>query len=214
LKDKSSNLFEFELTLLGEGFKRIMGLDEVGRGCLAGPVVAGGVILSPNDIPVGITDSKKLRDADRRRLSVEIKDKAIYWTICECDIHEIDSLNILWASLKAMQKCENAENANPDYLLIDGNRYIPTVTPHSCLVKGDSRSASIAAASIIAKVYRDDLMLQLSKEYPEFNWQRNVGYPTRDHYNALNEFGITQYHRTGFNLKTTKIYQAKAPISL
>lgn len=214
MKEKSNSLFKIEERLLEEGFDRIMGLDEVGRGCLAGPVVAAGVILNPNDIPEGISDSKKLTNLERRRLTLEIKNRALYWTICECDVNEIASLNILWASLKAMQKCEYKENAKPDYLIIDGNRYIPTITPHSCLVKGDSRSASIAAASIIAKVYRDDLMIQLSKEYPEFKWDRNAGYATKDHYDALQEFGITPHHRTGFSLKTDKIYQAKAPISL
>jgi ribonuclease HII len=214
LKEKSNSLFQIEDKLLKEGFSRIMGLDEVGRGCLAGPVVAAGVILDPYDIPTGITDSKKLSESERRRLALEIKKRASYWTIKECDIKEIETLNILWASLKAMQKCEFMENAQPDYLLIDGNRYVPSLTPHSCLVKGDSRSASIAAASIIAKVYRDDLMLQLSKEYPEFKWESNVGYATKDHYRALQDFGMTPHHRTGFNLKTEKIYQAKAPISL
>lgn len=214
MKDKPNNLFQIEQSLHLEGFKRIMGLDEVGRGCLAGPVVAAGVILNPGDIPDGILDSKKLTDAQRRRLSVEIKKRALFWTIATCDVDEIKKLNILWASLRAMQKCASANNAEPDYLLIDGNRYLASLTPHTCLVKGDSRSASIAAASIIAKVYRDDLMKHLSIEYPEFNWQKNVGYPTADHFKALSEHGITKHHRIGFNLKSTKIYQAKAPMSL
>lgn len=202
-------MFELERILLAEGYTRIMGLDEVGRGCLAGPVVAAGVILNPDDIPIGINDSKQLSVTERQRLSIEIKHSALFWTIQECDIEEIDSLNILWASLKAMQKCESVEGANPDYLLIDGNRYTSTLIPYSTVVKGDSKSASIAAASILAKVYRDELMNRLHQEYPVFNWNTNVGYPTIEHYRALVEHGYTSYHRKSFRLRTEKVFQEK-----
>ncbi|MCH8496167.1 MAG: ribonuclease HII [Balneolales bacterium] len=204
---------QFESTLRKEGFKRVMGLDEVGRGCLAGPVVASGVILNPDDVPDGIFDSKKLTKKTRVRLAQEIKSTALFYTVQWCSPAEIDELNILWASMRAMEKCVEQPDARPDYLLIDGNRYLPTLLPHECVVKGDSRSVSIAAASILAKVYRDDLMEALAEVYPEFNWAKNVGYPTRDHYQALSEFGVTEHHRRGFNLKTEKVYQAKGLIS-
>lgn len=202
-------MFEIERTLLAEGYSRIMGLDEVGRGCLAGPVVAAGVILDPIQIPDGINDSKQLTAAERLRLSIEIKQSALFWTIQECDIDEIDSLNILWASIKAMQKCESIDGANPDYLLIDGNRYTSTLVPYSTVVKGDSKSASIAAASILAKVYRDELMHSLHQAYPVFNWNTNVGYPTVEHYKALSQYGYTSHHRKSFRLRTEKLYQEK-----
>ncbi|HAC15433.1 MAG TPA: ribonuclease HII [Bacteroidetes bacterium] len=202
-------MFTIESTLLAEGYQRIMGLDEVGRGCLAGPVVAAGVILDPANIPDGINDSKLLTHKQRFSLAHQIKATAIHWSIMHCEVPEILELNILWASLKAMQKCEMEEGANPDYLLVDGNRYIPTLTPVTCLVKGDSRSASIAAASILAKVYRDEYMAKLHAAYPEFNWLSNVGYPTKLHYQALAEFGYTRHHRTGFRLNTDKMYQEK-----
>lgn len=202
-------MFSIERTLLDEGYSRIMGLDEVGRGCLAGPVVAAGVILNPEAIPLGINDSKQLSEAERLRLSAEIKESALFWTIQQCEIDEIDNLNILWASIKAMQKCEQTVGANPDYLLIDGNRYTSTLIPYSTVVKGDSKSASIAAASILAKVYRDQLMKKLHAEFPVFNWSSNVGYPTIDHYKGLTEYGYTIHHRKSFRLRTDKIYQEK-----
>lgn len=204
---------QFECKLREEGFERVMGLDEVGRGCLAGPVVASGVILNPDNVPEGIFDSKKLTKKTRVRLAGEIKSTALFYTVQWCSPAEIDTLNILWASMRAMEKCVEVADARPDYLLIDGNRFLATLLPHQCVVKGDSRSVSIAAASILAKVYRDDLMEALAEEYPEFNWAKNVGYPTRDHYQALSDYGITKHHRRGFNLKTEKLYQAKGLIS-
>ncbi|MBL6826206.1 MAG: ribonuclease HII [Balneolaceae bacterium] len=195
---------EIERTLWQEGFRRIMGLDEVGRGCLAGPVVAAGVILDPNNPIEGIQDSKKLSLSERLRLSKEIKKKALYWTIQEGDLAMIDRLNILWASLETMNSCATSTGANPDYLLVDGNRYVPTLLAHQCIVKGDSKSASIGAASIIAKVYRDELMASLHLEFPEYGWDNNVGYPTNAHRQALKKYGYTPVHRTSFSLGTTK----------
>ena len=156
---------EIERRLWKEGFNRIMGLDEVGRGCLAGPVVAAGVILDPNTPIEGIMDSKMLSILERRRLCDEIKKKALYWVVHEGDLAMINRLNILWASLETMNNCAESKDANPDYLLIDGNRYVPTLLPYQCIIKGDSKSASIGAASIIAKVYRDELMRSLHQEY-------------------------------------------------
>ena len=200
---------EIERTLWQEGFRRIMGLDEVGRGRLAGPVVAAGVILDPNSPIEGIQDSKKLSLSERKRLSKEIKKKALYWTIQEGDLAMIARLNILWASLETMNNCATSTGANPDYLLVDGNRYVPTLLAHQCIVKGDSKSASIGAASIIAKVYRDELMASLHQEFPEYGWDNNVGYPTNAHRQALKKYGYTPIHRTSFSLGTTKARSSK-----
>lgn len=196
----------FERPLWQEGFSRVMGLDEVGRGCLAGPVVAAGVIFSDGAIPAGIRDSKQLSAGKRADLVSRIKEQASFWTIQICTPSEIDELNILWASLKAMERCVEAAPLPPDYLLVDGNRYVPTLIPHQCLVKGDSRCVSIAAASILAKEYRDDFMRALDEDYPQFNWKNNVGYPTKDHYAALEGFGVTIHHRRSFNLKSTRTF--------
>ena len=200
---------EIERTLWQEGFRRVMGLDEVGRGCLAGPVVAAGVILDPNTPIEGIQDSKKLSLSERKRLSKEIKKKALYWTIQEGDLAMIERFNILWASLETMNCCATSSGANPDYLLVDGNRYVPTLLAHQCIVKGDSKSASIGAASIIAKVYRDELMAGLHLEFPEYRWDNNVGYPTNAHRQALKKYGYTHYHRTSFSLGTTEARSSK-----
>lgn len=194
----------FEKKLWDEGYERVMGLDEVGRGCLSGPVVASGVIFEPGTSIPEIKDSKSLSLKDREDLSKVIKEQATYWTIQWCSPAEIDELNILWASIKAMQKCTDTEKANPDYLLVDGNRYGSTVLPHTCIVKGDDRSMSIAAASILAKVYRDKLMIELHEKYPHYGWDTNVGYPTKKHFEGLQEFGITKHHRRSFKLRTKK----------
>ncbi len=196
--------YHIEDRLWKEGYQRIMGLDEVGRGCLAGPVVAAGVILDPNDRIEGLCDSKKLHVAERERLAPIIKEKAICWMIREGSVTEIEEYNILWASLLAMEKCVAQCRPAPDYLLVDGNRYLDSLTPAMCLIKGDDRSASIAAASIIAKVYRDHLMHELHNDYPDFGWNSNVGYPTRRHYEALEKLGYTDHHRKKFNLRTNR----------
>ena len=166
--------------------------------------MAAGVILDPNNPIEGIQDSKKLSLSERLRLSKEIKKKALYWTIQEGDLAMIDRLNILWASLETMNSCATSTGANPDYLLVDGNRYVPTLLAHQCIVKGDRKSASIGAASIIAKVYRDELMASLHLEFPEYGWDNNVGYPTNAHRQALKKYGYTPVHRTSFSLGTTK----------
>jgi ribonuclease HII len=182
-----------------------MGLDEVGRGCLAGPVVAAGVVFKPEtDIPE-IRDSKAIAEQERKQLADRIKEEALIWSVQEGSIEEINTLNILWASLHTMQKCVDDVHVTPDYLLVDGNRYISSLIPYTCLVKGDDRSMSIAAASILAKVYRDDLMKNLHEKFPEYGWDTNVGYPTVAHKAGLKEFGYTQHHRTTFKLGTEKI---------
>ncbi|NCP84292.1 MAG: ribonuclease HII [Bacteroidetes bacterium] len=196
--------FTYEKKLWAQGFKHIMGLDEVGRGCLAGPVVVAGVIFPvdyKNDL---LKDSKQLSEKQRDELAIQIKQDAVSWIIKEGSLKLIEQKNILWASLITMHEIAQDNKPSPDFLLIDGNRFVPSLIPHQCIIKGDDKSASIAAASILAKVYRDDLMKVLHKEYPEYNWASNVGYATKDHYNGLAEFGITKHHRLGFNLKTDK----------
>ena len=195
---------EFEKRLWDEGYQRVMGLDEVGRGCLSGPVVAAGVIFKEGTDIKAIRDSKTLSLEERNELCSIIKSESAFWTIKWCDPEEIDELNILWASIKAMQKCAEADGADPDYLLVDGNRFGSTIQPHTCIVGGDDRSMSIAAASIIAKVYRDEWMMNLHEDYPDYGWDTNVGYPTQKHFQGLKEYGITKYHRRSFKLRTEK----------
>lgn len=197
--------FVFERQLWSEGFSRIIGLDEVGRGCLAGPVVAAGVIFPVSYQNDALKDSKKMCEKERIKLAEVIKKEALAWIVKEGSLDLILQKNILWASLLTMEVCVNEIKPNPDYLLIDGNRYLPSLLPHQCIVKGDDRSGSIAAASILAKVYRDSLMENLDLEFPEYNWKSNVGYPTKDHFAGLEQFGITKYHRRGFKLRTEKI---------
>jgi ribonuclease HII len=195
---------EFEKGLWNENYTRVMGLDEAGRGCLCGPVVAAGVILKPNTTLAGVKDSKKLSLDQRFSLEKIIKKKAAYWTVQWCGPEIIDQMNILQASLLAMQKCARQPEARPDYLLIDGNRYLDTLYPHQCLVGGDDRSQSIAAASILAKVFRDNWMKKLHRQYPVFGWNTNVGYPTNEHFDGLKKYGMTKYHRKSFRLRTNK----------
>ncbi len=203
----NSNRTKIEEKLWSEGFKRIMGLDEVGRGCLCGPVVAAGVIFEEGIKIDGIKDSKAINEKNRLLLEEEIKEKALFYTIQEGSIKEIFDLNILWASINTMQKCAEDKGADPDYLLVDGNKYTTSLIPHTCIIKGDDKSISIGAASILAKNYRDRYMKRLDEKFPEFNWKSNVGYPTPHHKKALKQFGYTPHHRLGFNLGTDKKYQ-------
>ncbi|RNC79460.1 MAG: ribonuclease HII [Balneola sp.] len=198
---------KYEKQLWSEGFERIMGLDEVGRGCLAGPVVAAGVIFESGTEFPEIRDSKKIDKSERERLADEIKKRALFWSVEEGSIADIDRLNILWASIATMESCANKEGAAPDYLLVDGNRYSASLIPFTCVVKGDDKSISIGAASILAKVYRDNLMEALNKDFPEFGWDSNVGYPTKHHREALRKYGYTRHHRLSFNLGTDKKYK-------
>lgn len=203
---KGLDRLKYEKQLWAEKYKRIMGLDEVGRGCLAGPVVVAGVIFPPNVSINGIRDSKTIPLKERLDLAILIKEKALFWTIQEGSIELIAQRNILWASIETMLRCTEVKDASPDYLLVDGNRYTTSIIPHKCVVKGDDKSISIAAASILAKVYRDELMERLGNEYVEFNWKQNVGYPTPEHKRALIKHGYTEHHRLGFKLGTEKRY--------
>lgn len=199
--------YYFEDKLWAEGYQRVMGLDEVGRGCLCGPVVAAGVILKPGSrLHNSVRDSKTISLTTRKELAEEIKETALFYSIKECTAKEIDQLNILRASITAMLKCVESEGANPDFLLIDGNRFTNTLIPHQCIVKGDDKSTTIAAASILAKVYRDEYMERIHDDYPQYGWNKNVGYPTKKHFEALYEFGYTEHHRTSFRLRTEKKY--------
>lgn len=180
-----------------------MGLDEVGRGCLSGPVVAAGVILPPGSGNVEYRDSKSLTAKKRERLAAEIRSKALFCAVRQCEPGEIDRHNILRASLMAMQRCVVA-GGDPDFLLVDGNRFGSSTIPLRCVVGGDRLSASIAAASIVAKVYRDALMRELHREYPWYGWDRNAGYPTREHYDGLFRHGYPPHHRRSFRLRTDR----------
>lgn len=200
-------MYEFENRLWQEGITKVMGLDEVGRGCLAGPVVASGVILDPNNRIEDLNDSKQLSSEERKYLAGQIKSHALFWTIKHCDPEEIDQKNIYWASMAAMEKCINYSELSPEYYLVDGKQAPGVTLPGTCVVKGDCRSASIAAASILAKVHRDELMHHLHEKLPYYGWDTNVGYPTKKHYQGLEDYGITPHHRRSFNLRTSRELQ-------
>lgn len=177
------------------------GCDEAGRGCYAGPVVAAAVILPKNFKHPLLNDSKKLSESQREILRPIIEEQAIAWGIGVIDHEEIDRTNILKASFKAMHKAIDQLTKRPALLLIDGNRFIPySQIPHQCFVKGDGRFASIAAASIIAKTYRDRLMQDLHTEFPQYGWDRNKGYGTATHRKAIEIHGLCRYHRKSFRL--------------
>lgn len=177
------------------------GCDEVGRGCLAGPVMAAAVILPADYSNPWVNDSKKLGKKQREELVSEIKDKALAWKVAEATVEEIDEINILNASFLAMTRAVQGLKMLPEHLLIDGNRWKSTLTiPHSCIVKGDSKFASIAAASILAKVHRDKFMETLIGEFPHYSWERNAGYPTKAHRAGIEEFGACIWHRKSFKL--------------
>lgn len=187
-----------ETAARARGFLRIAGVDEVGRGPLAGPVTAAAVILDPSAIPRGLRDSKALSPARRQALANEIRARA-HVGLGYASVAEIDEVNILNATFLAMRRALAALPVAPDYALIDGNR-LPPALPHpsETVVKGDARSLSIAAASIVAKVERDAIMAQLSQDYPGYGWQANAGYPTRAHVAALKSLGVSPHHRRSF----------------
>jgi ribonuclease HII len=177
------------------------GLDEVGRGCLAGPVVAAAVILPKDYTHPILNDSKQLTRNQRDMLREDIKREAIAWAVAEVSHEDIDKINILKASFLAMHRAVDVLTTKPEHLLVDGNRFVPyPMIPHTCIVKGDAHYLSIAAASILAKTYRDELMEQLGLEFPAYGWAQNVGYPTAVHREAIRQFGPTKYHRMSFRL--------------
>lgn len=177
------------------------GCDEAGRGCLAGPVYAASVILPKNYRNKWLDDSKKLSDKNRYDLRPEIEEKALTWAVGVVDNVEIDEINILKASFLAMHRAIDKLKQKPELLLIDGNRFTPyKKTPHQCIVKGDAKFLSIAAASILAKTYRDDFMKEAAITYPQYGWEQNMGYPTKKHRDAIRAFGTTPLHRLTFQL--------------
>ncbi len=177
------------------------GCDEVGRGCLAGPVVAAAVILPKDYQHELLNDSKQLTKEDRVALQSDIIRDALAWAVAEVSNEEIDEINILNASFKAMHLALDKLTIQPEFLLIDGNRFNPyREVKFECVIKGDGKYLSIAAASVLAKNYRDELMENLSRQFPGYGWHTNVGYPTIQHRDGIREFGITPYHRKSFQL--------------
>ncbi len=178
------------------------GCDEAGRGCLAGPVYAAAVILPDGYRNKWLNDSKKLNEKARNELRLEIEEKALSWAVASCSPEEIDEINILWASVKAMHKALDQLNPEAQFVLVDGNRFKPYLDiPFETFVKGDGRFLSIAAASILAKTHRDAYMESIDPEFPEFDWKVNKGYPTAHHRALLISQGPTPYHRKSFRLK-------------
>lgn len=182
--------------LLPEGL--ICGVDEAGRGPLAGPVVAAAVILDPKKPILGLNDSKKLSAKRREALAIEIRTKALVWAVAEASVEEIDCINILQASLLAMRRAVEALLITPERALIDGNRCPDLSCVAEAVIGGDGKFAAIAAASILAKTVRDEGMLQLHRTFPEYGFERHMGYPTAQHLAALNEHGVTPVHRRTF----------------
>ncbi|MGA9770911.1 MAG: ribonuclease HII [Blastocatellia bacterium] len=190
----------FEGELFGAGHRLIAGADEVGRGALAGPVVAAAVILNPFRVPEGINDSKKLTKLQRQRLEVEIKETAIAYSIARIEHHEIDQINIHHASLLAIGQAVKALQPIPDYVLIDGKFKVPQLScPQMPIIKGDSLSVSVGAASILAKVARDRLMKEYDEQFPGYGFASHVGYNTRVHQEAIVRLGPSDIHRLTFH---------------
>ena len=182
------------------------GCDEAGRGCLAGPVVAAAVILPQNYTHHELNDSKQLTEKQRVSIKQDIINDAISWGVGVASPGEIDEINILNASYLAMHRAIEKLKVRPELLLIDGNRFKPfNEIPHECIIKGDAKFYSIAAASVLAKTYRDDLMRQLAIEFPGYGWETNVGYPTIAHREGLKEMGSTPHHRKSFQLLPTQL---------
>ena len=177
------------------------GCDEAGRGCLAGPVVAAAVILPKKYRHKLLNDSKQLTKEEREKLREDIQRDAMAWAVGEIDHEEIDCINILNASFKAMHVALDKLTLRPELLLIDGNRFNPYgELRFECIIKGDGKYLSIAAASILAKTYRDDLMMRLAEDFPGYSWHTNVGYPTEAHREGIRQLGITPHHRRSFTL--------------
>lgn len=177
------------------------GCDEAGRGCLAGPVYAAAVILPPKFYDGRLNDSKKITKKTREELRKVIEEKALAWAVGIVTHQEIDKINILNASFLAMHRAIDQLAKTPELLLIDGNRFKPYLgIAHQCIIKGDSKFASIAAASVLAKTHRDEYMQQINMEYPHFEWHKNQGYPTKKHRAAIKLHGACKYHRASFKL--------------
>lgn len=182
-------------------FELEAGTDEAGRGCLAGPVTAAAVILRNDFSNQFLNDSKQLSEKTREFLKPIIEEQAICYSVTHLEPVIIDEINILNASIKAMQECISKLKTTPLYIIVDGNRFKPVANiPHSCIIKGDSLYTSIAAASVLAKTYRDEYMNKIHEEFPMYNWKKNKGYPTKEHREAIRKYGTTKYHRMSFRL--------------
>lgn len=207
------DMLHFETARLAKGYRHIAGLDEAGRGPLAGPVVAAAVILPPGERYPGIKDSKQLRPAQREKAFDLIREKALAFSIAEVSHEEIDALNILVASRKAMERAVRGLAPVPGFLLIDGIVPLETEIPQQCIKKGDQRSQSVAAASILAKVTRDRLMEAFHRRYPQYNFKQNKGYGTREHMEALRTHGACPIHRRTFRgVKEVLTAETRSPV--
>jgi ribonuclease HII len=192
-----SNMLSFQFS----NFNLETGTDEAGRGCLAGPVTAAAVILPAHFENSILNDSKQLSEKAREKLRPIIEEQAISFAVTHLEPIIIDEINILNASIKAMQESILKLNPKPEYIIVDGNRFKPVADiPYSCIVKGDAKFMSIAAASVLAKTYRDDYMNKIHEEFPMYNWKQNKGYPTQEHREAIRKYGVTKYHRMSFRL--------------
>ncbi|MEM1001966.1 MAG: ribonuclease HII [Bacteroidota bacterium] len=182
-------------------FKLECGTDEAGRGCLAGPVVASAVILPQNFKNKDLNDSKQLSEAKRNKLRIQIEQEAIAWHVAFIEESIIDRINILKASIKAMHHSIDGLSQQPEFIVVDGNKFTPyNNIPFKTIVKGDSKFLNIAAASILAKTYRDEFMEKLHQDFPLYGWNRNKGYPTKGHREAIKKYGPTKFHRKSFKL--------------
>jgi len=182
------------------------GTDEAGRGCLSGPVVAAAVILADDFEHPLLNDSKQLTHKQREKLKPFIEKYALAYAVSFIDAPKIDEINILQASILAMQKSIGKLKITPEFIIVDGNKFKPYKNiPHQTIVKGDAKYKSIAAASVLAKTYRDEYMQQIAKEHPNYYWHKNKGYPTKQHRDGIREFGITKYHRKTFRLLPTQL---------
>lgn len=198
---QNTNLLPF----LNKGVKEA-GVDEAGRGCLAGPVFAAAVIVNSKTWIPGLDDSKKLSEKERDELKIIIVNKASAWAIASATPQEVDKLNILNATYLAMHRALEMLKVKPQHIIVDGNRFKPwKKVPFTCVVKGDGKYMSIAAASVLAKTARDEYMKKLHEEFPQYNWESNKGYATDDHAEALKKFGYTVHHRRSFHLKSLQM---------
>lgn len=178
-----------------------VGTDEAGRGCLSGPVVAAAVILPKDFSHELLNDSKQLSEKKRKELRPYIEEHALAYAVVFIDQEEVDELNVLQASITGMQRAIEQLSLQPKFIIVDGNKFKPyKQIPHQTIVKGDAKYMSIAAASVLAKTYRDEFMEKIHEEFPQYNWKKNKGYPTKEHRDAIREHGATQYHRKTFKL--------------
>jgi ribonuclease HII len=191
-------MLEYERALYAKGYEFVCGIDEAGRGPLCGPVVAAAVILKKDDHIEGVNDSKKLTEKKREELFEIIKERAVAWSVGIVDEETIDRINILEATRLAMKKAVEGLREKPDFALVDAEKKVPIDVPYSPIIKGDALSESIAAASIIAKVTRDHMIIELDKEYPEYGFAKNKGYGTKEHTDAILKYGLCKAHRRSF----------------